>query len=119
MIKVLAFLVLMVVPAYAEDTSSGLGSQIVEEILHQGRLTAPSATDIVKGFAGQNGDIVFSYRGKVAVYAIASLPTCSANAGMLAYVNNGVATPSYRDTVSTTGSTNQLVWCDGTNWTYR
>lgn len=55
----------------------------------------------------------------LAPYAITDLPACSSLlVGKLAYVTNGVASPAYRDTVSTTGSTNQIVWCDGANWTY-
>jgi hypothetical protein len=51
--------------------------------------------------------------------AIANLPTCnSAAQGALAYVTNGVASPTYRASVSTTGSTFQLVGCDGSGWTY-
>jgi hypothetical protein len=51
-------------------------------------------------------------------YLIGSLPTCSTNTGLLAYVTNGEASPTFNATVSTTGSANQLVWCNGTNWTY-
>lgn len=50
-------------------------------------------------------------------YAIASLPTPAA-AGALAYVTNGVASPTYNSTVSTTGSSVQLVFYNGSNWTY-
>lgn len=103
--------------AHADD-GTGLGSQITGQIEQQG-LSAPASGDFQKVFRGQNGDPVFALYGAVAPYTIATLPACATNVGLLAYVTNGVATPTYRDTVSTTGSTNQLVWCDGTNWTYR
>lgn len=52
-------------------------------------------------------------------YAIAGLPTCnSGTQGRLAYVSNGVASPSYNATVSTTGAALQMVWCNSANWTY-
>jgi len=50
---------------------------------------------------------------------IAALPTCNTAAqGELTYVTNGVASPTYRASVSATGSTLQLVGCDGSGWTY-
>jgi hypothetical protein len=52
--------------------------------------------------------------------AISALPTCNAAlAGTWRSVNNGVASPSYRDAVSTTGAATQAVYCDGSGWTYR
>jgi hypothetical protein len=54
-----------------------------------------------------------------AQFTIGGLPTCnSAVQGTLAYVTNGVASPTYRASVSATGSTLQLVGCDGSGWTY-
>jgi len=53
-------------------------------------------------------------------YTIANLPSCTAgtNAGLLAMVTNGVASPTYNSAVSTTGTTNNLVFCNGSGWTY-
>lgn len=52
-------------------------------------------------------------------YAIGSLPTCnSGSKGAFAYVTNGVTSPSYLGTVSTTGSTVAPVFCNGSNWVY-
>jgi hypothetical protein len=95
--------------------------------LYQGFV--PSAAQWMQYFAGKwdypgytalnkGGDNMQGLLG-IAPSLIASLPTCVATlAGELAYVTNGVASPSYNATVSTTGSSNQLVWCNGTNWTY-
>ena len=49
--------------------------------------------------------------------AISALPA-SPSAGMVAFVNNGIASPTYKQTVSTTGSTTQPVYSNGTNWYY-
>jgi hypothetical protein len=38
--------------------------------------------------------------------------------GQLTYVTNGIASPTYRQSVSATGSILQLVGCDGSGWTY-
>jgi hypothetical protein len=54
-----------------------------------------------------------------AVYAIASLPSCSATLqGATAIVNNGQASPTYLGTVSTTGTVIARVMCNGTAWVY-
>ncbi len=45
--------------------------------------------------------------------------SCSATyLGLMTLVSNGVASPSLGATVSTTGTTFQKVWCNGTNWVY-
>ena len=52
-------------------------------------------------------------------YTISGLPTCNSGAaGLFAYVTNGVASPTYYGTVSTTGTTNDPVFCNGSNWVY-
>ena len=52
-------------------------------------------------------------------YTIANLPTCaSAIQGMRTYVTNGVASPTYYATVSTTGSSTVPVFCTGSTWVY-
>ena len=52
-------------------------------------------------------------------FTIASLPTCNSGlAGQFAYVTNGVAAPSYMGAVSTTGSANDPVFCNGSGWVY-
>jgi hypothetical protein len=52
-------------------------------------------------------------------YTIAGLPTCNTAAqGMNTYVTNGVTSPTYLGTVSTTGSTTAPVTCNGTAWVY-
>ena len=51
--------------------------------------------------------------------AIAGLPTCGATtSGWLYNITNGVASPAYRDAVSTTGSTPNLVYCNASGWSY-
>lgn len=55
----------------------------------------------------------------LAQYTIGTLPSCTAGTeGDLVFVTNGVASPSYNATVSTTGSTVVPVFCNGANWTY-
>jgi hypothetical protein len=57
---------------------------------------------------------------QIRVTTIGGLPTCnSTEQGLELVVNNGVASPTYASTVSTTGSTAQKVFCNGTNWTYQ
>jgi hypothetical protein len=51
--------------------------------------------------------------------AIASLPACATGtAGLYATVNNGVSSPTYMGAVSTTGTTTDPVFCNGTGWVY-
>ena len=51
--------------------------------------------------------------------AISSLPTCgSTMVGTLAWVNNGVAAPTYHLSVSTTGSATWPVFCTYNGTTY-
>ena len=54
------------------------------------------------------------------VYTISGLPTCSGsvNQGAFAAVSNGVASPTYLAAPSTTGSTYEPVFCNGTAWVY-
>jgi hypothetical protein len=52
------------------------------------------------------------------VVTIATLNTCSTYPGTTQVISNGIASPTYRQAVSTTGTTRQLVFCDGTSWTY-
>lgn len=48
-----------------------------------------------------------------------NLPTCNAaGQGMHVHVTNGVASPTFGATVSTTGSTDIPVFCNGTAWVY-
>jgi len=52
---------------------------------------------------------------------IASLPVCNSgnNVGMRQVINNGIASPTYLQTVSTTGSSTRKVFCDGSgSWLY-
>lgn len=50
---------------------------------------------------------------------IASLPTCnSGTEGAKMYVTNGVASPTFGGSVSTTGSTVDPVFCNGSGWVY-
>lgn len=70
---------------------------------------------------GEGGTNLINVAGllKLQSTTIASLPTCnSGTAGEMTYVSNGVASPTYNGTVSTTGSSNDLVFCNGSNWTY-
>jgi hypothetical protein len=73
---------------------------------------------ITPGFPDDAADAPTSPTG-IAQLTIGTLPTCnSSTQGQLSYVTNGVASPTYRASVSTTGSTLQLVGCDGSGWTY-
>jgi hypothetical protein len=50
---------------------------------------------------------------------VATLPACNGgNAGKMTVISNGIASPTYLQTVSTTGSTTRKVFCDGSNWQY-
>ena len=72
------------------------------------------------GESAASSVITIKGRAQLTGYAIASLPTCnSAAAGSLAYVSDGVASPAYNAAVSATGAANQLVFCNGSTWTYR
>ena len=52
-------------------------------------------------------------------YTISALPACSSGEdGTLAEVTNGISSPTYNASVSATGSTHDLVFCNGTGWTY-
>lgn len=52
-------------------------------------------------------------------FTIAGLPACAAGiAGFRVAVTNGVATPTFGATVSTTGAVWSPVVCNGTNWIY-
>jgi len=57
-------------------------------------------------------------------YTIVGLPSCTATppptgyAGTWAAVSNGVASPTYNAVPSTTGTTIDPVFCNGSNWTY-
>lgn len=54
-------------------------------------------------------------------YAIGNLPTCNAAMnGVRLVINNGVASPTYRAAVSTTGTTWSPIWCSPTAsaWQY-
>ena len=53
-------------------------------------------------------------------FTIANLPTCGsiAPAGSMAYVTNGVASPTFMGSVSTTGSATDPVFCNGSGWVY-
>lgn len=56
---------------------------------------------------------------QLATVTIANLPSCGAAfAGALAIVSNGVASPGFLATVSTTGTTVAPVRCNATNWVY-
>ena len=51
--------------------------------------------------------------------AIATLPTCgAAQEGVQFVVTNGIASPTYGQAVSTTGTTHHLVTCLGGAWVY-
>ena len=109
-------------------------------LLWPGAALAQSAPNFYQGFMPSAGQWISYFAGKwdypgyvalnkggdnmqgllgVVPSTIANLATCnSILVGKLAYVTNGVASPTYNATVSTTGAANQLVWCNGTNWTY-
>jgi len=52
-------------------------------------------------------------------FTIASLPSASAGlAGARAIITNGIASPTYQQAVSATGTTVQPVFCNGSSWIY-
>jgi hypothetical protein len=62
---------------------------------------------------------VFSLPIQLSITTIAALPTCNSSIeGSFYAVSNGVSSPTYNGTVSTTGSTYQHVFCNRINWTY-
>lgn len=72
-----------------------------------------------------SGSITFSAKSiTLTPVAISSLPTCtgSGNVGQMAWINNGVASPTYNAAVSSTGSAIEPVACTYTGsaygWTY-
>lgn len=66
-----------------------------------GQITAASTTALMSGFV------------------ISGLPTCNSGAaGLIEYVTNGVTSPTFLATVSTTGAVVAPVFCNGTNWIY-
>ena len=100
----------------SNDACSGLGNTTenfivcmdggIVQITVGGGTPSTSQTNF-EGTVGTNG------------YAIASLPSCGTNTkGVFTYVTNGVTSPTYLGTVSTTGSTVAPVFCNGTNWIY-
>jgi hypothetical protein len=76
----------------------------------------------LSSIAGQSTWVEYARSGGsfTASSTIANLPACSSgtNAGLLMMITNGVASPTYNSAVSTTGSTNNLVFCNGSGWTY-
>jgi hypothetical protein len=67
------------------------------------------------------GAMVLSALGIDHGYTIAGLPTCngSTNVGAFASVTNGVSSPTYHGAVSTTGSSEDRVYCAGSaGWVY-
>jgi hypothetical protein len=86
----------------------------------------PSGTDsaiLPSNSVDTNRNLVLAGRGtggvKTLGHTIAALPACVAlNTGAFDYVTNGVASPTYYATVSTTGSTADPVFCNGSNWVY-
>ena len=62
----------------------------------------------------------YTYTASIKPVAIASLPACTAaaNLGQIAFVNNGIASPTYHQTVSTTGGATWPVYCTYNGTTY-
>ena len=87
-----------------------------------GNWTAPSnpALLVVDNSAGSTNRIAWSCIPVAPPLTIATLPTCAAaSAGVTEAISNGIASPAYNATVSTTGTTVNSVFCNGTNWVYR
>ncbi len=81
-------------------------------------MPVSGAVTVGTAAAGATGSITAQSVG-TSGYAISGLPTCnSGSQGQTAYVTNGVASPTYLGTVSTTGSTVAPVFCNGTSWVY-
>lgn len=79
-------------------------------------MTTPPATgDIIQTWYETGASIP-----KVgALFNSASIPTCnSTQSQAIAWVNDGVSTPTYLGLYSAGGSATQLVACDGSNWRY-
>lgn len=93
-----------------------------------GYLLLCGATGGIQFYGGSGGTTLLSQISNIGVVqglpvAIASLPTCGASiVGSSSWVNNGVTSPTYHATVSTTGTGTWPVYCtyNGTSyaWVY-
>jgi hypothetical protein len=123
----------IVVGPSALDTGVGAGSGGLFADLPRGaslrwqNATPGTDTEIWGDANGFNVNSNIKIVGKVTAstgivvpqYLISGLPTCnSGEDGTLAEVTNGVASPTYNASVSTTGTTHDLVFCNGAGWTY-
>ena len=88
----------------AASNNANSGDQI---LFLQWRPAGPVAAD--------TGGVVYPL-GKAV--AIGSLPVCGAAVVGYATVTDGIASPTYMQAVSATGSSKRPVFCDGTSWTY-
>lgn len=73
------------------------------------------------GAAAQTASGLWSFNSGLLLtpVAISALPSCApGNSGLSMIVNNGVASPTYLGTVSTTGSTVVRVLCNSSAWVY-
>jgi len=88
------------------NTSSGTN------ISYIGNTDSAEVTTIPGSFVISTGELFLP------TSTIGSLSTCSGVPGAMAVVTNGIASPTFHQTVSTTGSTTWPVFCNGTNWVY-
>jgi hypothetical protein len=98
----------------ADACSNGDESNVIAVCAGAGRVWTTTGTGspsssktVLAGTAGTGG------------HTIAGLPTCNSGmAGQFDFVTNGVASPTYMGTVSTTGAANDPVFCNGSAWVY-
>jgi hypothetical protein len=98
----------------ADACGNGEESNVIAVCAGAGRIWTTTGTGspsssktLLAGTAGTGG------------HTIAGLPTCNSGmAGQFDFVTNGVASPTYMGTVSTTGAANDPVFCNGSAWVY-
>lgn len=83
-------------------------------VIAPGKCDASATIDnaVTLGSSTAAWSTVYAYLLQSRALTIATLPTCgAANVGAMALVNNGAASPTYRQAVSTTGGATEPVFC--------
>ena len=85
-------------------------------------LNATGVVEINNGTLGAFRDLklrsLISSGGTITLsnYTVATLPTAASNTHAIVAVTDGNASPTYRGAVTGGGSTNGVVYCDGSSW---
>jgi hypothetical protein len=80
-----------------------------------GRMDATNGSGNLRDVRGRS---LISSGGTITLsnYTVATLPTAASNAHAIVAVTDGNASPTYRGAVTGGGSTNGVVYCDGSSW---